>query len=273
MPNNLMCETPKSLDATHQPVVVCVDTSTSMLQDAGNGMTKIKMVENMINSLANLSGLSETEKNAVDICVLQFNDMVGTVVDWKPLSSFKGGVTLEAGGCTALGSAIFAARDKVRERRYAYNNQNVACRRAQIFVYTDGFSTENLDAIYAESQRYFNRTEPAPSAKLNLITIPTYYEGRMISLTNEVCIKEYKEMVNGFGKAVAFIDAQDCINGIPASFKFMADSIVSWSQSAPGDTVKTDLSSDSLRAVNNHGGITKDSNGNRVAIDEDLDII
>ena len=129
MPNNLMCETPKSLDATHQPVVICVDTSASMFEDAGNGMTKIKMVENMINSLANLSGLSETEKNAVDICVLQFNDMVGTVVDWKPLSSFNGGVVLEAGGCTALGSAIFAARDKVRERRYAYNNQNVACRR------------------------------------------------------------------------------------------------------------------------------------------------
>ena len=31
----------RAINQTHQPVVVCIDTSASMNEDAGNGITKI----------------------------------------------------------------------------------------------------------------------------------------------------------------------------------------------------------------------------------------
>lgn len=257
----------KSKNSIHQPIVICLDTSGSMLMDAGNGVPKLKIVEEMINSLKNID-LSETEKNAVDICILGFDSRVYTIQDWIPLGDFNGNIKLEAEGPTVLNSVILESIKKVREKRKAYASQNVKCRRAQIFVYTDGFSTEPMEQAYDKSQEYFNRDQPKPSAKLNMICIPTFYEGKIISLTDQENWEEYKEMVQGLGKKVAFLNAKDCVNGIPAGFKFMIDSIVEWSVSAPGQEVRVDMSKE-LTAVKNHGGV-QNQDGTNTVIDNDI---
>lgn len=257
-----------SKNAIHQPVVICIDTSDSMGMDAGNGQTKLQMVEDLVNSLKNVD-LSETEKNVVDICILGFGSSVYTIEDWTNLSMFQGNVKLETTGQTAMNSVILEAIKKTREIRRVYYNGAVRCRRAAIFVYSDGFSTEPMEEVYEKSQSYFNRDIPKPSAKLNMLFIPTFYDGKIIKMTDDDAIDEYKALVKGLGKKVAFINAEDCINGIPASFKFMMDSIVEWSVSAPGETVSVNMDS-GLVAVQNHGGIQR-QDGSNVVIDTDLD--
>lgn len=257
-----------SKNAIHQPVVICIDTSDSMGMDAGNGQTKLQMVEDLVNSLKNVD-LSETEKNVVDICILGFGSSVYTIEDWTNLSMFQGNVKLETTGQTAMNSVILEAIKKTREIRRVYYNNTIKSRRAELFVYSDGFSTEPMEEVYEKSQGYFNRDDPKPSAKLNMIFIPTYYNGRIIKMTDDDSIDEYKALVKGLGKNVAFVNAEDCINGIPAGFKFMIDSIVEWSISDPGSSVCVNLDP-ALVAVQNYGGIQR-QNGSNVVIDTDLD--
>ena len=256
-----------ALNETHQPVMICLDTSDSMNEDAGNGTSKIKMVEDLVNQLANIK-LSEAEKSAIDICILGFNNNVYTILNWQPLINFKGNIRLSAGGCTALNSVIMESKRKVREIRKVYDEESVSCRRAMIFVYTDGFSTEDMQPAYQISQSYFNRENPSPSAKLNMIFIPTYYNGQIIKMTDgEANWSEYKNLINGLGKKVLFINAEDCVNGVPAAFKFMTDSIVDWSQSDPGEKVYIDINNN-LTAVKNYGGVQQNSDGTKTAVDE-----
>lgn len=265
--NNTEYQEVKAQNAIHQPVVICIDTSGSMTMDAGNGNSKLKIVEDMINSIKDID-LSETEKNAVDICILGFDNKVYTIVDWIPLSKFAGDVKLNADGTTALNSVILESIKKVREQRKSYANKQVRCRRAQIFVYTDGFSTEPMDQAYSKAKDYFNREDPKPSAKLNMIFIPTFYEGKIIKMTDEDTWEDYKELVRGLGKKTAFINAEDCVKGIPAGFKFMIDSIVEWSVSAPGSDVEVKMGTD-LVAVQNHGGV-QNQDGTNTVIDTDI---
>lgn len=243
----------KETGTTHQPVVICIDTSGSMNEKAEDGRTKIEIVEQMVNSLSKID-LSESEKGAVDICVLAFDDECRVLQDWIPLSDFKGNLKLDAGGCTALGSAIIDSIDATRARRHVYKSDEygVFARRAQIFLYTDGVSTEDMSKAIEYSQNYLNRDKP--SAKLYTILIPPATDP-----------SEMKKL----GEKVAILRATDCVNGIPNTFKFMKDSIVNWSASNPGQTVTAKVTK-GVGFIDGQGGVKKDANGGAVVQDQDL---
>ena len=139
------------------------------------------------------------------------------------------------------------AIEKTRERRAAYYKKGIICKRAQIFVYTDGYSTEPLDAAYARTQEYLNRDKP--SAKMYITLIPPAVDAT-----------ELKQ----FGDKVTILRANDCVNGLPAAFKFMAASIVDASVSFLGNTTRTGIP-DELDVVNRHekDGTFKDVNGKK----------
>lgn len=237
----------------HQPVVICIDTSGSMKEKAEDGRTKVGIVEQMVNSLSKID-LSESEKAAVDICILAFDDECRVLQDWIPLSDFKGNLKLDAGGCTALGSAIIDSIDATRARRKAYasSEYGISARRAQIFLYTDGVSTEDMSKAIEYSQNYLNRDKP--SAKLYTILIPPATDP-----------SEMKKL----GEKVAILRATDCVNGIPNTFKFMKDSIVIWSHSNPGQTVTAKVTK-GVGFIDGQGGVKKDANGGAVVQDLDL---
>lgn len=244
-------ERPRNPIGIHQPVVFCIDTSASMNDSAEDGRSKSQIVEEMINGLANMP-LSAYDKQNVDICVLVFDDEVRTLIDWRSLASFDGGIELDVAGTTALGSAVLTAIEKTRERRAVYAQTGITCKRAQIFVYTDGVSTESLDAAYARSQEYLNRDKP--SAKMYITLIPPAADA-----------SELKP----FGDKVTILKAKDCINGLPAAFKFMEASVIASSVSALGDTTKTEIDSNTLDVVNRHGadGTFMDTDGKKYTED------
>lgn len=240
----------KETGTTHQPVVICIDTSGSMNEKAEDGRTKARIVEQMINSLADID-LSESEKGAIDLCILVFDDDCRVLQDWIPLSDFKGGIELDIAGCTALGSAIIDSIDATRARRKAYEATGIEARRAQIFLYTDGVSTEDMSKAIKRSQEYLNRDKP--SAKLYAILIPPATD---------------PSELKALGDKVAIMRAMDCVNGIPNTFKFLRDSVVAWSSSNPGEDVKVKL--EKVGFIDGQGGVAKDADGGATVTDDDV---
>ena len=243
----------KETCTTHQPVVICIDTSGSMNEKAEDGRTKIEIVEQMVNSLSKID-LSESEKGAVDICILAFDDECRVLQDWFPLSDFKGNLKLNAGGCTALGSAIINSIDAIRARRNVYTSSEygIEARKAQIFLYTDGVSTEDMSKAIEHSQNYLNRDKP--SAKLYTILIPPATDPR-----------EMKKL----GEKVAILRATDCVNGIPSTFKFLKDSILTYGCAQPDVTVRIRITK-GVGFIDGQGGAKKDANDGAVVQDTDI---
>lgn len=217
-------EVPRNPAGVHQPVVICIDTSGSMKDKEDGPKEKFKIVEEMINDLANMK-LSEYDKENVEICILTFDDEVRTLVDWRSLNDFEGGVVLDdIAGTTALGSAILTSIEKTRERRKVYANAGIQSKRALIFIYTDGVSTEDMTAAYNRCQEYLNREHPPVKMYITLIP-PATDPSQLIDL----------------GEKVTIMKAKDCVNGLPANFQFMQGSIIAASQSAFGATASTQI--------------------------------
>lgn len=239
-------EVPRNPSGVHQPVVICIDTSGSMKDKEDGSKEKFKIVEDMINDLTNMK-LSEYDKENVEICVLVFDDDVRTLVDWRSLNDFEGGIVLDdIAGTTSLGSAILESIEKTRERREVYAKTGIRSKRAQIFIYTDGVSTEDMTDAYNRSQEYLNREKP--SAKMYITLIPPAADpSQLIDL----------------GTAVTIMVAKECEHGLPAAFEFMQGSIVSASVSAYGETTSTTVP-DSIALVGREGGDEKkNSDGTR----------
>jgi len=249
--NYLTPEQPRNLNTAHQPVVICIDTSGSMNDPSEDGRSKAQIVEGLINQLADID-LPESDKQAVDICILVFDDNCRVLVDWRPLSSFTGGISLDVAGRTALGSAVLMAIDKTRERRKHYDDVGIESKRAQIFVYTDGESTEDLTVAYQRSMSYLNRDYP--SAKMYITLIPPAKDPRELT---------------GFGQKVAIMAAKDCVNGLPSAFQFMQGSIVAWSQSTPGENTQTSIPSN-LNVLPGHGNAKRTESGEKAFEEDDI---
>ena len=165
----------------------------------------------------------------------------------RSLSDFEGGVVLDdIAGTTSLGSAILESIEKTRERRKVYAEAGIRSKRAQIFIYTDGVSTEDMTDAYNRSQEYLNREKP--SAKMYITLIPPAADpSQLIDL----------------GTAVTIMVAKECEHGLPAAFEFMQGSIVSASVSAYGETTSTTVP-DSIALVGRKGGDEKkNSDGTR----------
>lgn len=251
--SDLYAERPRLMEtsAVHQPVLIMLDTSTSMLKLAENGLSKADIVKQCVRKLKDI-GLYESEKAAIDICIMAFDDDVRTLVDWIPLSEFDGEIDFDCDGCTALSDAIIEGIEATRTIRAEYDSSGINARRAQFFLWTDGASTQDMAPAVKRSEEYLCRE--FPSCKLNVILVPPAVDPREIMQ---------------LGKKVAIFSVEDCANGIPDSFQFLQDSIVEWSQSAPGQDVI--VKTNGMRFIDGYGGVQKNSDGGAVVTDSDID--
>ena len=191
---------PKSPMEIHVPLVLCIDTSSSMNDVSADGKSKKQIIEEMINGFSALP-LTDYDKQCIDICILVFDDEVRTLVEWRPLTDFSGGIKLDCAGTTALGSAIKGAIDKSQERRHDYMLSGIKFTRPFIFVYTDGYSTESLEDVYRVSNDYFAKRK----AKMFITMLPPLRD----------CFE-----LKAFGDKITIFRATDSID-IRSSFNFI----------------------------------------------------
>ena len=133
-------ETPQLL---HQPMIVAVDVSTSMdFKEEGQQKTNLKLAEDMLNQIGQDPDLKGEYKKTTDFCVMTFSDDVTTEKDWSPLSEYHGGITLNKVGVTAFHNVVKQSLNAVRAIKSSYKTKGIQCKRPQIFIITDGYSTD-----------------------------------------------------------------------------------------------------------------------------------
>lgn len=242
--------------ASHQPIVIVIDVSGSMsATEAGESKSNIKLAEEMVNKIGLDPGMKDEYKKTADFMVMTFADNVIVQQDWIPLSRFSRNITLSAAGCTSFHDAVAQAINATRTRRNSYKTVDggIRCKRPQIFLFTDGYSTDPEKA--AETQELCRKYIDTKKAELHVILLPGASTKEAKALSPN--IKLYK--------------VEDCAHGLPAAEKFINASIVAFSSSSIGDSVNLPLP-DGVKTTAVNASV--DANGNRVVNDtvDDADI-
>ncbi len=215
----------------HQPFVVAIDASGSMSADAGNGKSKLQVCQELINSLPqsdNMKKLSEVERNTVDMLILSFSgDEVNVNAVWQPISLFEGVGSISYGTTTPFYKTVVNSIQATRVMRHSYGEKGVDCKRPQIFIYTDGLATDKSEN-YAEAKALCEKyAEVDGKVKIFVVLIPGSMSEDEI---NRVCTE-----IISLSDNITVLKAEDCVNGLPATFNFISSSVVAGASSSVGD--------------------------------------
>lgn len=211
----------EKLQLAHQPVIVCMDVSSSMDHTEGSqSKSNIALAEDMVNQVGQDPKMSKEYKDTADICINTFAQDVITVQDWIPLSHYNGGLTLHAMGTTAFHDALRQSINAARVMKASYSKNGIYCKRPQVFIITDGYSTDPRDNPEAveKAKELCEKYVDTNKIAVHVILLPggSTADARALS-TN---IKLYK--------------VDDCTYGLPAVKDFINASIVSFSSSSLG---------------------------------------
>ena len=236
-------ETPQLL---HQPMIVAVDVSTSMdFKEEGQQKTNLKLAEDMLNQIGQDPDLKGEYKKTTDFCVMTFSDDDTTEKDWAPLSEYHGGITLNKVGVTAFHNVVKQSLNAVRAIKSSYKTKGIQCKRPQIFIITDGYSTDPKynSSVVAEAKELCEKYVDTNKVALHVILLPggTTSDAKQLSSN----AKLYK--------------VDDCAYGLPAVKDFINASIVAFSSSAPGTTAQIQVP-DQLKTTQD---VKKTSTGKR----------
>ena len=236
-------ETPQLV---HQPMIVAVDVSTSMdFKEKGEQKTNLKLAEDMLNQIGQDPDLKGEYKKTTDFCVMTFSDDVTTEKDWTPLSEYHGGITLNKVGVTAFHNVVKQSLNAVRAIKGSYKTKGIQCKRPQIFIITDGYSTDPKynSGVVAEAKELCEKYVDTNKVALHVILLPggTTSDAKQLSSN----AKLYK--------------VDDCAYGLPAVKDFINASIVAFSSSAPGTTAQIQVP-DQLKTTQD---VKKTSTGKR----------
>lgn len=210
----------------HQPILIALDSSGSMRDcEDSSGRENIELASDILARIGSDPDLKEVNKETTDICVMSFSNDVMMLLDWQPLSLYEFNTRLYARGKTALHKAVCEALEAVHRLKASYAlNGGIECKRPQIFIITDGFSTDP-DDVKEQARAMCRKYVDTKKVTLNFIFLP----GSGTSDAKELSplVKLYK--------------AEDCTHGLPACANFINASIVSFSSSAPGCTTEIEL--------------------------------
>lgn len=209
-----------AMNSIHQPVVIAVDNSDSMTSvEPGETRSNLQIAETMINEIGSGTNLSLSEQQTIDFSVLNFHDRVELQQNWIPLSLFERNVKLEDGGCTSFFEAVIQSLYACKALFEEYKAKGIFCKRPQIFMFTDGYPTdeeENAEAARKLCQHYLEGEHP--KCRLHVILLPGASDKAAKSLSREVRTYAIK----------------DCSHGLPTALNFINSSIVTFSSNAVG---------------------------------------
>lgn len=240
--------------AQHQPLLVAMDVSGSMdFTEQGQTKTNVQLAEEMVNQIGEDPMLKDVYKRTADICIMTFADNVDTVCDWQPLSQYHGGLHFSAMGRTAFHDVVKQALNAVRVMKSSYASQGIDCKRPQVFIITDGYSTDPKDnpAVVDEAKALCAKYIDTGKVAMHVILLPGGSTSDSKALSSN--IKHYK--------------VEDCTYGLPAAGTFINASIVGFSSSSPGMTVKTELP----EAMKTTEAVQRNASGTRV-VSQDVEI-
>lgn len=215
-----LCKSIMAMNNIHQPIIVAVDNSGSMQHvEEGNTVTNLQLAEDMVNQIGLDERLSLSDQQVTDFCVLNFHDRVEVKQNWIPLSQYERNIRLSNGGCTAFYSAVIQALLACKELFKVYKTTNgISCKRPQIFIFTDGYPTdnENFDEARNLCQHYLEGEHP--KCRMHVILMPGASSKAAMSLSGEIRTYAIK----------------DCTHGLPAALDFINSSVVTFSSTAVG---------------------------------------
>ena len=218
----------ESIQAVHQPVVVAIDVSGSMShKESGEVKTNIELAEEMVNQIGQDPDLSDKYKRTADFCVMSFADHVTTEFDWAPLTQYRGGIHLNAAGRTAFHDVIKQSLNAVRVMRRSYAEKDIECKRPQIFIITDGLSTDPEDnpEVVREAKQLCEKYVDTKYAAIHVILLPGGKPTDAVGLSDKIML--YK--------------VDDCAYGLPAVKTFINASLVAVVSSLVGAKPKVEL--------------------------------
>ena len=209
-----------AMNTIHQPVVVVVDNSSSMLAvEKGETKTNLQLAEDLVNLIGSDPNLSLADQQTVDFAVLNFHDVVEVRQNWIPLSQFERNIKIPSGGCTAFHEAVIQSLLACKVLFETYKTNGISCKRPQIFLFTDGYPTDsnNFDRAKKLCEKYLDGE--SPKCRLHVILLPGASDKAAKALSPN--IRTYL--------------TKDCQHGLPTALGFINSSIVSFSSTAVGN--------------------------------------
>jgi len=231
---------------TRVPVCLCLDTSGSMsrvvrgnVENTGEtcfvdgktwnvvkgGITAIKDLNDGVHSFFDAILSDEVAMYSAEVCIITFGGNGPKVIsDFKTADQQDLSFSLSANGDTYLGEAVNMALDKLEKRKEEYRNKGVDYFQPWLVIITDG----EPNGSPAELEKAITRTQNmVNNRKLTLFPLGVGPEADMSTLAKfspkrtPIKIKETK--YNEF-------------------FEWLSQSVVSTSQSMPGEKIKLDIS-------------------------------
>lgn len=128
---------------TRVPVVLCLDTSGSMMGE------KIKELNEGVKQFFQAVLEDEIAKYSVELCIVTFNSKVQSVLDFasieRQVPAFSK-IKLIASGNTAMGTAVNLSLDLLEKRKKEYQDKGVDYWQPWLVLMTDGQPTESITA-------------------------------------------------------------------------------------------------------------------------------
>lgn len=246
-----------AMNSIHQPVVVVVDNSVSMTSiEPGEIRSNLKIAEDMINEIGTDANLTLAEQQTVDFSVLNFHDIVELQQNWIPMSLFERNVKLEKGGCTSFYEAVIQSIYACKALFEVYKANGITCKRPQIFMFTDGFPTDDEHAEEARElcQHYLEGEHP--KCRLHVILLPGSSDKSAKSLSKEIRTYAIK----------------DCRHGLPTALDFINSSIVTFSSNAVGSRLTVPMNA-TYMVPGRSQGVVDTKTGIATTVQDTVDIV
>jgi uncharacterized protein YegL len=132
---------------THLPVVILLDTSTSMTDGDAIGLVT-NAIKRFLDQIANPKDEFHRKlKNQGDFCIIGYGGVVNTLMDWTPgqsLAARAASLKPKAEGNTPMGAAIIESADLLLNRYRSYKSSGTKAFCGLVFNLTDGEPTDML---------------------------------------------------------------------------------------------------------------------------------
>lgn len=245
-----------AMNGVHQPIVVVVDNSYSMsFTEAGETRSNLKIAESMVNEIGLDVDLPLEEQQTIDFCVLNFHDIVEVKQNWIPLSQYERNISLEDGGCTCFHEAVIQSLYACKTLFDVYKTNGNTCKRPQIYLFTDGYPTDNEKAQKAKELCEHYLEGEHPKCRLHVILLPGASDKAAKALSKEIRTYAIK----------------DCTHGLPTALNFINSSIVTFSSTAIGGDFTLDMDAHYMVPGASQGIINKSIG--IATVHDDVDII